>query len=358
MLGGIQHLVHRVVSNLNRVTVRTLAPTAAGAAAADQHEGLDVVRIGPARHRQATIASINGWAIAEAARFRPDVVLSAHVITSPGARAVTLTQRIPFLQYLYATEIGARPTLAGFAQRGARASIAISHYTRDLALQAGGDPARLTIIAPGVDLGPSRRCARPDGPPTIVTVARIVDRYKGHDVMARALPLVLSRVPNARWVVIGSGALREQIERLVAMTGVSEHVIFTGPLNDAERDKWLDRAHVFAMPSRIRSGRAGEGFGIAYVEAGVHGLPVVAGNVGGALDAVVDGETGVLVDPTDHLAVADALTDLLFDDDLAARMGAAGRRRAEASAWPMVARRVEDLLLKVASDGGMVSPGR
>ncbi len=351
--GGIQHLVHRLVSNLARMTVRVLAPGAAGFEIADRAEGLDVVRVGTMLPRRTALAVITCRAPLEAARFRPDVILSAHVVMSPGARAAALARRTPIVQYLYADEVRLRPGLVRSAQRRARASIAISRYTRGLALGVGGDPARLMLIAPGVDVGPPFPSGPRDGPPTIVTVARIQERYKGHDVLARALPLVLSRVPDARWVVIGSGPLRGAIESLAAATGVSEQVVFTGSIGDTDRDAWLDRAHVFAMPSRIPSGLgSGEGFGIAYLEAGAHGLPVVAGNVAGALDAVTDGETGVLVDPTDHVAVADVLTSLLLDPDLAARLGCAGRRRAEASAWPVAARKVEDLLLEVAAGRG------
>ena len=83
------------------------------------------------------------------------------------------------------------------------------------------------------------------------------------------------------------------------------------------------------MPSRLPGGRfAGEGFGIVFLEAGLHELPVVAGDVGGARDAVVDGETGLLVDPTDHVALAGALTELLTDPERAARLGRAGAARA------------------------------
>ncbi len=78
---------------------------------------------------------------------------------------------------------------------------------------------------------------------------------------------------------------------------------FLGSVSDEERNLWLRRAHLLAMPSRLPAGGfAGEGFGIAYLEAGAYGKPVVAGNVGGALDSVSDGESGLLVDPTDPVA--------------------------------------------------------
>jgi phosphatidyl-myo-inositol dimannoside synthase len=102
------------------------------------------------------------------------------------------------------------------------------------------------------------------------------------------------------------------------------------------------------MPSRLPLDWGGEGFGIVYLEAAVHRLPSVAGNVAGARDAVVHGETGLLVDPTDHVAVADALTTLLEDPEAAERMGEAAAERATQFAWPVIARRVEDMLLEAA----------
>jgi len=104
------------------------------------------------------------------------------------------------------------------------------------------------------------------------------------------------------------------------------------------------------MPSRLASNGGGEGFGIAYLEAGALGVPVVAGNVAGALDAVVDGVTGLLVDPTDHVAVADAITALLLDRERAEQMGRAGAERAKQFAWPRIAGQVEELILSLVRE--------
>src|SRR5205085_5599291 len=87
--------------------------------------------------------------------------------------------------------------------------------------------------------------------------------------------------------------------------------------------------------------------GIVFLEAAAFGKPVVAGNVGGALDAVSDGETGLLVEPRDPEAVAEAICRLLLDRDLAARLGSAGAARARSFAWPAIAERVEELLLRL-----------
>ncbi len=120
-------------------------------------------------------------------------------------------------------------------------------------------------------------------------------------------------------------------------------------MSDAERDAALARAHVFAMPSRLPPGGGGEGFGIVYLEAAAHGLPVVAGDVGGARDAIVHGETGLLVDPESPAALADALSDLLLDPPRARALGEAGAQRARGFAWPLIAREVEELAFEVSS---------
>jgi phosphatidylinositol alpha-1,6-mannosyltransferase len=351
--GGIQVLSHRLVRHAQRSRMRVVTLNAPRAELFDRRESLDVrrARSSGRRHHRAAILELNGLALTEALRFRPDVVLSVHIVLSPAARAIRRATGAPTVQYLHADEIRTRPALARFAVRGANAVVAVSEHTRRLAIGAGADPSRLHRVPAGVDLPDSSRLARPSQA-TVLTVARLNDRYKGHDVLARAMPLIRARVPDARWVVVGDGPLRPELERLAAAHELDGWVSFTGDVPDAERDAWLDRAHVFAMPARLpREGVGGEGFGIVYLEANAHGLPVVAGNVGGALDAVVHGETGLLVDPCDHTAVADAVADLLLDPEQAAALGRAGAARAHRFAWPTIAERVEELLLRVAQMG-------
>src|SRR5262249_49937080 len=109
-------------------------------------------------------------------------------------------------------------------------------------------------------------------------------------------------------------------------------------------DALLSNVSVFAMPSRVDRDGAGEGFGIVYAEAGARGLPVVAGNAGGAVDAVVDGETGLLVDAESPVAVARALTSILLDHAKATRMGRAGWERARTHSWARSAAELEDFI--------------
>jgi phosphatidylinositol alpha-1,6-mannosyltransferase len=324
-----------------------LAPDSPGAREFDAAEAVRVQRVrGGERLRAARTALLNARALRCAYALRPDVTLSMHIVTSPAAAAIRRALSASTVQYFHAEEIGAKPSLAAFAARHADASIAVSSYTAGLIAEAGAPTDRVHVIANGADV-PADPSPLPAERPTILTVARVQERYKGHDTMVRALALVLAKVPEAEWVVIGDGSLRPGIEQLARGYGVERAVRFLGTVSDEERNDWLRRAQVLAMPSRLPAGAlsAGEGFGIVYLEAGAYGKPVVAGNVGGAPDAVVDGETGLLVDPRDPPAVAEAIVRLLRDEPFARALGTAGRARAEEHAWPKVTRRVEELLL-------------
>ncbi len=345
--GGIQVLMHRLVRHAEQLDMRVVTRGSPGAKDFDRHEGMDIRRAGRARGGLRSIAALNARALAEAPRFRPGAVLSGHVVTSPAARMIGKLAGIPVIQYLYADELRTRARIAASAMR-ADALVAISAHTRQLAVDAGAAPARVRLIPAGVDL-PDLGRADPAERPTVVTVARLEQSYKGHDVLVRALALIRARVPDVEWLVVGDGSLRQPLQRMAAESGVGDAVRFLGAVSDAERDAALERAHVFAMPSRLPPGGVGgEGFGIVYLEAAARGLPVVAGNVGGALDAVVHGETGLLVDPEDPGAVADAISALLLEPKRARALGAAGMRRARQFAWPLIARRLEDLVLDLA----------
>jgi phosphatidylinositol alpha-1,6-mannosyltransferase len=351
--GGIQQLLHRLVSNLDRLRAGVVALYYEGAQSLDRASGAEVHRVGrfsSAAGHKAGIAGLNAWSLRQALAFKPHVVLSGHVVVSPAAWAISKAIRAPYVQYVHGSEVLRRPGMTRFACLHASAVVAVSDYTRSLIPTFVDDLARVHVIPPGVDIPSRRRSARSETP-TVLNVARLAERYKGHDVLIRAMPLVRARVRTARLAVVGEGPLQPVYEAMAAALGMEEAVLFLGSLSDAERDLWFERSHVFAMPSRL-SPSGGEGFGIVFLEAGAHQLAVVAGAAGGSLDAVVDGRTGVLVDPTDHVAVAEAVSSLLTDPRRAAAMGRAGAARAREFAWPAIARRVEDLLLETAARPG------
>jgi len=352
-VGGIQELMGGLAQALSGVEVRVLSLGQAGAAAFDRDFGVEVRRSASvSMDRRLAVLRLNARSLAEAAAFRPDAILCGHVVAGIGALALRRLLRVPLVQYVHADEFRIRPSLAGRAVRGADATIAVSRYTREMAIEAGADPARVRVIPPGIDLPASFDLRRP-GPPTVVTVATMRFRRKGHDVVVRALPLVRARVPSVRWVVIGDGVFREAVENAVAAYSLQDAVELRGRVGDEERDRALSAAHAFCMPSRLPArGTGGEGFGIVYLEAAARGLPSVGGDVAGVRDAIVDGRTGLLVDPTDHIAVAGALSELLLDRDRSARMGEEARRFAEEHAWPRIGAAVEGVLEEVRRGRG------
>ena len=346
--GGIQVLSYRLAAGIEGMRTLVVAPRQQGAEEFDRASPVEVRRApAPRGPGSARAGALNAAALRNALAFRPQLALVAHIVASPAAAAIRRALGTRTAQYFHAEEIGARPKLAAFAAREADAVISVSRYTTGPDRGDGCGPD-----APQPDPGRRRHPDGPEPPAERATDGshdrRLAERYKGHDVMIRALPLVLARVPDAKWVVIGDGPLRPAHEALARAYGVDGSVRFLGNVSDEERDAWLRRCKLLAMPSRLPGGRfAGEGFGIVYLEAGAYGKPVVAGNVGGALDAVVDGESGLLVDPTDPVRVADGIARLLLDAELARRLGEGGARRARARAWPLVCEQVRNVLLEL-----------
>ena len=181
--------------------------------------------------------------------------------------------------------------------------------------------------------------------PVVVCVSRLVAR-KGQDTLIRAMPAILARVPDAVLLIVGGGDLRGELERLASDLGVAGSVWFTGAVPWAELPAHYGAGDVFAMPCRTRrKGLDVEGLGIVYLEASATGLPVVAGDSGGAPDAVLHGETGYVVPGGSPEHAADRVVELLLDPELRRRMGERGRRWVEESwRWDILAERLRGLL--------------
>ncbi len=211
----------------------------------------------------------------------------------------------------------------------------VSRYTRSRFAAAFGPRAAFEHLPPGVDTDRFRPdpAARSElraryglaDRPTVVCVSRLVPR-KGQDMLIRALPAIRARVDGAALVIVGGGPHLAALRRLAAETGMSGHVTFTAGVPFGELAAHYALGDVFAMPCRTRgAGLDVEGLGIVFLEASATGIPVVAGDSGGAPETVLEGETGHVVDGRDVTQIADTVSALLADPDMAARMGARGR---------------------------------
>jgi len=181
--------------------------------------------------------------------------------------------------------------------------------------------------------------------PVVVCVSRLVPR-KGQDTLIRSLPRIQAAVPGAALLLVGGGPDMPRLQRLAVAAGVADDVAFTGSVPWPELPAHYAAGDVFAMPCRTR--RAGldvEGLGMVFLEASATGLPVVAGDSGGAPDAVREGETGYVVDGRSVAEVASRVSALLADPVAARAMGGRGRAWVEREwTWEKVAARLADLL--------------
>lgn len=231
----------------------------------------------------------------------------------------------------------------------------ISRYTRGRIAAALGPLAALELLPSGIDVAAFRpdpaaraelrRRYRLGAAPVITCVSRLVAR-KGQDSLIRVLPQVRARVPGARLLIVGDGPAGPALRRFAQRAGVGEHVTFTGAVPAGELAAHHAVGDVFALPCRTRGGGLDvEGLGIALLEAAASGLPVVAGDSGGAPETVQDGRTGHVVGGRDAAALTGALVALLSDPDRAAAMGAAGRDWMQRDwTWDAVLARLHPLL--------------
>ncbi|MFJ9695137.1 glycosyltransferase family 4 protein [Kitasatospora sp. NPDC101183] len=232
----------------------------------------------------------------------------------------------------------------------------LGEYTRSRIAAAVGPraAARMVQLPPGVDetaFHPGsggaevrRRLGLADRP-VVVCVSRLVPR-KGQDTLIEAMPQILADVPDAVLLIVGGGPYRADLEKLADAKGVRASVRFTGSVPWEELPAHYGAGDVFAMPCRTRRGGLDvEGLGIVYLEASATGLPVVAGDSGGAPDAVLEGETGYVVPGGSPAPTAERIVRLLKDEELRRSMGEAGRRWVERSwRWDLLAGRLTSLL--------------
>lgn len=234
----------------------------------------------------------------------------------------------------------------------------LGEYTRARIARALTPPAarRMVHLPPGVDEktfhpgsgGAALRAALGlANRPVVVCVSRLVPR-KGQDTLIRAMPAILAAEPDTVLLLVGDGPHRRALRKLAARAGVAGSVRFTGQVPWEELPAHFGAGDVFAMPCRTRRGGLDvEGLGIVYLEASATGLPVVAGDSGGAPDAVLDGETGWVVrgGGSAPAETAERVIALLRDPELRQRMGGSGRAWIEESwRWDLLAERLRGLL--------------
>ena len=357
--GGIQSFVHNLAVRQPSGSVVVYASSWRGAAKFDADQPFEVVRertrvLLPTplvARRAARLAREHGCDTVWFGAAAPLGLLASGLRRRAGIRRV--------VAQTHGHEVGwaALPAARAALRRIGRGTDVVTYlgdYTRVRLERALHGVTDLHRLAPGVDVDtyhpsvdgePVRVRLGLADRPVVVCVSRLVPR-KGQDMLIRAMPEIRRRVPDAALLVVGGGPYRAALEKLARHTGVERDVVFTGSVPAAELPAHYAAGDVYAMPCRTRNrGLDVEGLGIVYLEASATGLPVVAGDSGGAPDAVREGETGYVVRGRDVAQIADRVATLLADRDLARQLGAAGRAWVEREwRWETQAQRMAALL--------------
>jgi phosphatidyl-myo-inositol dimannoside synthase len=353
-VGGVQRYVHDLVRHLPSDRTAVLAPRWPGWEEFDESQSFPVFRFGAKRlspvpdllRRVRSLISETESEVILFGHGLPLAIMGPRLVADPGRPYAVLTHGAE----VWAAGIPGSARALWYACSRANTVFAVSKYTAARVRPAVPYDVPLMILPPGVDT----ERFRPDisghdvrerydlvGAPVAVCISRLVTR-KGQDTMIRGWRKVLQRVPEARLLLVGDGPSRPRLEALAAEKGINGSVTFAGQVSEEELPSYYAAGDVFTMPCRSRKGGLEvEGFGIVFLEAAAVGLPVVAGNSGGAAEAVEDGETGLVVDGTNVDDVARATAELLEDPARAATMGKLGRLRVEQDfAWPRVIERL------------------
>jgi len=284
-------------------------------------------------------------------RQKYDLVIANHVGLAPVAAMIRHWDGTHYWVACHGIEVWHRLSpLKRAALRQADLVLPVSRFTAEMLWRVNCIPrSRTRVLVNAIPPAFADLLLSSNGVPNFVPVRKDANKeqlllsvggvskeheYKGVDTVIRALPRILACVPNARYVVVGSGNNRRELGQLATEAGVSHRVTFVGEVPDVELAALYRACDVFVMPSRAleRDGEwTGEGFGRVYVEAALAGKPVVGSHAGGAAEAVLHGKTGLLVDPLSVDGVAEAVVTLLTKPNIGQSMGAKAREWAAAN---------------------------
>ena len=225
--------------------------------------------------------------------------------------------------------------------------VAVSSFTCDaLTLQMDVKPESIVLIHNGVDtdrFSPGPRdpslIARHglEGKKIILTVGRLIPR-KGIDMTIRAMAAVVRARDDVHYLIVGDGGIRAELAQLIVAEGLGKHVTIVGKVTDQELLDYLRTCDLFVMPNRTMPDGETEGFGLVFREANACHKPVIGGRAGGAVEAVVDGKSGLLVDGTNPQEISDAILRILSDPVLVANLADYGLQLARDNDTKAVAR--------------------
>ena len=367
-VGGVAEHAHQMVRHLVELgeKVVVMAPQMDGAAEFDRTCGYGVARFSAETGSRWTsrLARLSLWrtTLGAARDLNPDYLVCSRWDPITGSISVLASRviGIPLLVFAHGREVAIRSKWALLRRTTLRMAdrvVCVSNYTQDLVEGLGLPRQRLTVVPNGFDARTVDRYRQtrwrdglgrldsilPSGRPIMLTISRLSER-KGIDRVIAAMPKIVDNVPDVLYVIGGDGPDRARLESLRDKSPVRGAIRFLGRVTEVEKLECYERCRLFVMPNRIDRGDV-EGFGIVFLEANAFGKPVIGGRSGGAVDAIVDGETGLLVDPYSVEEISNGAARLLLNVSEAIRLGANGRRRVENELnWKNCARKFQCII--------------
>ena len=212
--------------------------------------------------------------------------------------------------------------------------VATTEMERQHLVRRGVKPKNITVIPNGVTL-PPLEAPNIDLPNTILCLARLDIAHKGQDILMKAMPKVLSKIPNAKLLIAGKGNGLDRLQSLAKKLNIDGNVEFMGPIYGSVKALYLKNCNLLCVSPRTES------FGIVYLEAMAYGLPIVTTRVGGIPEVV--GAAAFFVPPNDPSALADALIQVLTDRTLAGDLRERGLERVKQFNWDTIVKKYEAL---------------
>jgi phosphatidylinositol alpha-1,6-mannosyltransferase len=250
---------------------------------------------------------------------KPDLIICGHINFSPLTLYIFNLLKIPYWVIVYGTDAwDIEDAAKKNGLKSAQKIISIGEYTRDrIVAEEKISSTQIPLLPVTFDTSQFTIQPKPQylldryqldaDKQIILTVTRLSksDGYKGYDQIIQALPTIRRQIPNIHYLLVGKGDDRDRIETLIKDHQLQDCVTLAGFVADHELNDHYNLCDVFAMPSK------GEGFGIVYLEALACGKPTIGGNQDGAIDALCNGELGVLIDPDNIEQIAQAIVDIL-----------------------------------------------
>ncbi len=227
--------------------------------------------------------------------------------------------------------------------------IANSNFTKKLVINLGLKNKNIKVINPGCNYpikvtNDGRKFASAiygDSFPKLITISRL-DARKSHQNILMTIKNLLPKFPKLKYVSIGDGDEKDNLEKLTKELGLTKEVSFIYKSNEEEKIALLEKSDIFVMPSVVYK-KSVEGFGITFIEAASYGKPSIGGIFGGESDAILDGKTGYLCDGNDLNAIYETLIKS-FDDDQYKKLGANAFEFSKNFSWEIIVKKYIELI--------------